>query len=56
MNTKIESIIKKIDKLNIQLRNLQAECPHENVDAYYECNTGNLDQNDDSWGGDNSEM
>lgn len=47
MNTKVESVIKKIGKLNDQLRNLQAECSHENVDAHYDSNTGNFDPMDD---------
>jgi hypothetical protein len=49
MNTKIESVIKKIDKLNVQLRNLQAECSHESVDAHYDSNTGNFDPMDDKY-------
>lgn len=49
MNTKIESVIKKIDKLNVQLKKLQTECPHGSVDAHFDSSTGGFDPMDDKY-------
>ena len=49
MNTKVESVIKKIKKYNEQLKVLQSECPHENVSAFYDASSGNFDPMDDKY-------
>jgi hypothetical protein len=49
MNTKIKSLLKKIEGCNKQLKLLQSECKHENVHVKYESNTGNFDPMEDCW-------
>lgn len=51
MNTriKINTLIKKLQKVNSEITNLQSTCTHENFTGEYKADTGNWCQSDDSY-------
>ena len=49
MNTKIKKYLKVIEKSNLEIKKIQSICPHSDVHAKYESNTGNFDPMDDIW-------
>ncbi|MNF00101.1 hypothetical protein D3C80_1988690 [compost metagenome] len=49
MQTKVVKIKQKISKLQLELKEIQDNCAHENVKGVYKANTGNWCQYDDSY-------
>jgi hypothetical protein len=49
ISSKRQKIERRIEKANADLKNLQNECPHENVIKKYESSTGNYDPHNDSF-------
>lgn len=49
MNPEIEKLEKSIGRARAKVNKLQAVCPHENVDAKYNSNTGNYDPTADCY-------
>jgi hypothetical protein len=49
MLPKVKKIHEKIAKLNNELRDLQANCPHDNADITPGANTGNYDPSADCY-------
>lgn len=48
VRTKMNTLIRKKDKVVEQIKELQSQCTHENFTGVYECDTGNWCPDDDS--------